>query len=316
VSGPPTSVGVIAHLDNPSVADIERLAVASESAGASWLGIADAFWWRDTWLLAAAAGQVTSTLRVGPVVTNPYLRHPFHTYAAVATLQEMIGDRVILGVGAGGSEVTAAAHVPRDDAGRRIERLIEGLRAVGAGAPLDQASGRRLDVPLVTPRVMVAGRGDGVLRACGRCADDALLWAIPQSDLVRSIGVITGTASAAGRAAPRLVWAPLITHTAADHERARTIAAYGVLNASPALRDAWAVDEQLVAEVRRRLVAGGAAAAADLIPDHVMQDVSVAPDTALLRSRVVELGISAMAVPAHTIDEVGDRVAFARSLLA
>lgn len=311
-----TDVGVIAHLDNPTVADIERLAIASEAAGAAWLGIADAFWWRDTWLLAAAAGRVTTALRIGPVVTNPYLRHPFHTYAAVATLQELIGDRVIVGVGAGGSEVSAAAHISRADAGRRIERLVEGLRAVAGGAPLDPESGRRLDVPFVAPRVLVAGRGDGVLRASGRSADDALLWAIPQSDLARSISVITGAATAVGRPAPRLVWAPLVTHTDADRERARTIAAYGVLNASAALRATWGVDDTLVDEVRRRLVAGGAGAAAELIPDHVVQDVSVVPDATALRARVIELGISAMAVPAHTIDEVGDRVAFARSLLS
>ena len=48
----------------------------------------------------------------------------------------------------------------------------------------------------------------------------------------------------------------------------------------------------------------------------IVQDVSVVPDATLLRTRVAELGISAMAVPAHTIDEVGERVAFARSLLS
>ncbi|MFN8021704.1 MAG: LLM class flavin-dependent oxidoreductase [Acidimicrobiales bacterium] len=309
------SVGVIAHLDNPSVDEIERLAVAAEGAGADWLGIADAFWWRDTWLLAAAAGRATTRLAVGPVVTNPYLRHRFHTYSAIATLQEMIGQRVVLGLGAGGSEVSGAAHIPRDDAGRRIAELVDGLRAVAGGAPLDPASGRRLDVPLVAPRVLVAGRGNGVLRASGRVADDALLWAIPQSDLARSVSVITGAAGAAGRATPRLVWAPLVTHTAADLERARTIAAYGILNASTALRSSWDVGDDLVAEVRRRLVAGGAAAGAQLVPDQVLHDVAVAPDVAAMRARVAELGIGAMAIPAHTIDEVGERVAFARSLL-
>lgn len=56
------SVGVIAHLDNPTIDEIERLAVAAEAAGGDWLGIADAFWWRDTWLLAAAAGFCGQTV--------------------------------------------------------------------------------------------------------------------------------------------------------------------------------------------------------------------------------------------------------------
>ena len=66
----------------------------------------------------------------------------------------------------------------------------------------------------------------------------------------------------------------------------------------------------------RRLVAGGAAAASELVPDQVLRDVAVEPDAGAMRARVGELGIGAMAIPAHTIDEVGERVAFARSLLA
>ena len=193
---------------------------------------------------------------------------------------------------------------------------VGGWRAVAGGATFDPASGRGLEVPLAAPRVVVAGRGNGVLLASGRVADDALLWAIPQSDLARSVSVITDAAAAAGRPSPRLVWAPLVTHTDADLERARTIAAYGILNASAALRATWSVDDDLVDEVRRRLVAGGAVAAAVLVPDQVLRDVAVEPDAAAMRARVAELGIGAMAIPAHTIDEVGERVAFARSLLA
>ena len=96
------SVGLITHIDNPSLADVTALARAAESAGADWLGLPDAFWWRDTWILAAEAARVTQRLAVGPVVTNPYTRHPFVTLAAIATLQDLAGPRVILGVGAGG----------------------------------------------------------------------------------------------------------------------------------------------------------------------------------------------------------------------
>jgi 5,10-methylenetetrahydromethanopterin reductase len=104
------NVGVISHLDNPTLADIVALAEAAEDAEADWLGVADAFWWRDTWLLLATAARATSRLALGPVVTKPYLRHPFHTVAALATLQEVAGERVFVGIGAGGSELRGAAH--------------------------------------------------------------------------------------------------------------------------------------------------------------------------------------------------------------
>ena len=47
--------GVIGHLKNPSVPEVVELAAAAEQAGARWLGLADAFWWRDVWVLLTVA---------------------------------------------------------------------------------------------------------------------------------------------------------------------------------------------------------------------------------------------------------------------
>src|ERR1700736_3560705 len=101
------AVGVISHLPNVSFAQVRALALAAEAAGADWLGLPDAFWWRDTWLLLAEAARVTERIEIGPVVTNSYLRHPFHTLAAVASLQDLAGGRVSLGIRAGGVEGAA-----------------------------------------------------------------------------------------------------------------------------------------------------------------------------------------------------------------
>ncbi len=98
------TVGVIAHIDNPSLDEVRQLACTAEQAGADWLGVADAFWWRDTWLLLAEAARATARIRLGPLVTNPYLRHPFVTVSALASLQDLAGPRVFAGLGAGGSE--------------------------------------------------------------------------------------------------------------------------------------------------------------------------------------------------------------------
>jgi alkanesulfonate monooxygenase SsuD/methylene tetrahydromethanopterin reductase-like flavin-dependent oxidoreductase (luciferase family) len=315
------SVGVIAHLDNPTVADVRALAAAAEQAGADWVGVADAFWWRDTWMLLAEAVKVTERIAVGPMVTNPYLRHPFHTLSALATLQELAGDRVFLGLGAGGSEVSGAAGISRRDAPARVEALAALVREVAAGAPLDAASGRRLDVPLAPLPVQVAGRGDRVLRAAGRCADRAVLWAVPTSDVERSADVVRSGAQArfpgADPSGPELVWAPLVVHGPGDAPRARAIAAYGVLNAGAHLRAAWGADDDLVRDVRAALLAGGASAAASLVPQRVVDDIA-APDPEPDRHAAVAARVGArhMAVPAHDLAVIGDRVAWAREVLA
>src|SRR6266550_6592579 len=98
-------VGVISHLPNVGFDEVRALAKAAEDAGADWLGLPDAFWWRDAWQLLGEAARVTERIEIGPLVTNPYLRHLFHTVAALASLQDLAGPRVFLGLGAGGSEV-------------------------------------------------------------------------------------------------------------------------------------------------------------------------------------------------------------------
>ncbi len=75
-------VGVTCHLLNPTLDEAAALARESEAAGADWLGLPDAFWWRDTWLLVGAALEATERIAIGPMVTNPFLRHPFQTAAA------------------------------------------------------------------------------------------------------------------------------------------------------------------------------------------------------------------------------------------
>src|SRR5437763_13402278 len=128
-------VGVICHLHNVGFDQVPALARAAEDAGADWLGLPDAFWWRDTWMLLAEAARATERIEIGPMVTNPYLRHPFHTVAAVASLQDMAGPRVFVGIGAGGSELSGAAGISRRDAPERVASLARLLRRVARGEP-------------------------------------------------------------------------------------------------------------------------------------------------------------------------------------
>ena len=312
------SVGVITHLRNASIGERVRLARAAEEAGADWIGVPDAFWWRDTWVLLAEVAHATDRIAIGPLVTNPYLRHPFHTAAAVATVQEIAGPRVFVGVGAGGSEVTGAAGVPRTDSPERIVDLARLLRRVADGGPLDPVSGRELEVPLEVPPLLVAGRGAGVLAAAGRVADRALLWAIPSSELAWSIEQIEA-GFAAGREAvsprPELVWTPLVDHDSASREYVRSTAAYSVLNSRRVVREGWGLDDEGTDRLRKRLVAGGAGAAADLVPQRAIDDLILAPDVDALGARAAGLGISGIALPAFDTETVGRRVAWARAVL-
>jgi alkanesulfonate monooxygenase SsuD/methylene tetrahydromethanopterin reductase-like flavin-dependent oxidoreductase (luciferase family) len=312
------SVGLITHLDNPSLADVAALARAAEAAGADWLGLPDAFWWRDTWILAAEAARVTQRLAVGPVVTNPYTRHPFVTLAAVATLQDLAGPRVVLGIGAGGSEVGGAAKISRADAPERTVELAGLIRRVAAGQPLDEESGRGLEVPLVPPRIIVGGRGARMLRAAGEVADDALLWAVPRSELARTVDLVR---QGSARRRPELpdvgiTWAPLAERGKASRALLRRASAYAVLNNRDVTRERWGVGDGLMAQVRQLLLAGDTAKAERLVPDAVAEDLSIPRDVNTAAGVARKLGAAGIALAATNVDEVEEQVAWARSVLA
>jgi 5,10-methylenetetrahydromethanopterin reductase len=316
-------VGVIGHLTNPTVDQVVELAATAESAGAEWLGLADAFWWRDVWILLAHAARATTRLVIGPAMTNPYLRHPFHTVSAIATLQEIAGPRVMLGISAGGSELRVAARVSRRDAPERAADLAGLIRAVAGGAPLDEPSGRRLDVPLSPVPILMAGRGDRMLDAVGRHADRALVWAVPKSDLRRSVARIDAAAcderSAPGER-PAIVWAPLVATDSSAETHLQAVAAYAALNTASEVRRQWGLDDERVASIRARLVQGGTSAAIADVPRAALDDLLFRnPDPPTIATVGREIGATSLAIPGFATSQLPSQIDWARrveSLLA
>ncbi len=137
---------------------------------------------------------------------------------------------------AGGSELTLAAGVDRADAPARARRLIQLVRAVAAGAPLDAASGRHLEVALSPVTILVAGGRDGMLRTAGSHADLALVWAAATSDLERVVGVIRRAAAGRTDGGPQIVWAPLVELA---EDPGADVAGVAVYAASTPMRPRW-----------------------------------------------------------------------------
>ena len=309
-------VGVISHVPNPDVEQAVSLAREAEGGGAGWIGVADAFWWRDVWMLLGEIARATARIEIGPAMTNPYLRHRFHTASALATLQEMAPDRVFCGIAAGGSEVTAAAGISRRDAAERVRELVGFLDDVAATGSLDLASGRGLDVDLAPMPTLIAGRGDAMLRTAGAVADRVLLWAIPASDLERSVAVITQ--GARGRElAPELIWAPLVRHADSPETSIMHVAVYASLNTHDSIRRGWGLDQALVEAIRGELVRGDTAGAAALVPAPALADLLFEdPDPAPIAARARSLGVTSLAVPGFDPATVAGHVRWAASVEA
>jgi F420-dependent oxidoreductase-like protein len=82
----------------------------------------------DAWAVLAGLARETSTIRLGSLVSPATFRTPGNLAKVVATVDEMAGGRIEVGVGAGWHEHEHEAHgFPFPPMGERAERLEETL---------------------------------------------------------------------------------------------------------------------------------------------------------------------------------------------
>jgi alkanesulfonate monooxygenase SsuD/methylene tetrahydromethanopterin reductase-like flavin-dependent oxidoreductase (luciferase family) len=138
----------------------------------------------ECWTALTALTATTRTLTAVPLVlANPY-RHPALVAKMAATLDDLSGGRLVLGIGAGGAPGDAAAFgVPWDTTPARVAALVEAIQVMrllwrGGGSfagrfyRLDGASGHPRPARAGGPPLLIGGHGERqVLRAVAGHAD-------------------------------------------------------------------------------------------------------------------------------------------------
>jgi probable F420-dependent oxidoreductase len=203
--------------------------------------------------LTALAWLAGRTERIGlgtGVLILPY-RPPLPTAKAIATVQELSGGRLLLGVGAGWMEPEfRALGVPRARRGRATDETLDFLRRCFAEDVVEAHGQRFLFLPRPPrPPIYVGGAGDHALRRAVRFGDGWLPMTPDAAKLAPQVARLRQIASEAGRPTPEVVaftgFDPRAPERAADQVAA--------------LREAGAT----------RLVAGARYATADDFARHV-----------------------------------------------
>lgn len=183
-----------------TIARTLELTRRAESAGFThgWLFDSHVLWKEPYPLLTLMAGA-TERLRLGTCVTNPATREPSVTASALATLNEISGGRMDLGIGRGDSARRVLGKPPTtmktlEEAVHVISELVEGRPVEYEGTTLQMAwsSGHRLPV-------WIAGYGPLALKLTARVADGVILQ-LADPDLIRwLVGQLHQAAREVGR---------------------------------------------------------------------------------------------------------------------
>jgi alkanesulfonate monooxygenase SsuD/methylene tetrahydromethanopterin reductase-like flavin-dependent oxidoreductase (luciferase family) len=157
----------------------------------------------ECWTTLTAIAAVVPRIAIGPMVLNVANRDPGTLAVMAATLQEVSGGRLLLGLGAGGgletpyaAEQQAFGRAVLGDAARRaaVEAAVATLRSAWSGTVGGTGGFLQPDPP---PPVIVGGFGPKMAELAGRVADGINLPGGP--GLARLLDVARAARASSGR---------------------------------------------------------------------------------------------------------------------
>lgn len=223
-----TGVGLFGTEPAPRMVELMKLA---ESLGYEhcWVGDSQNIW-RECYTMMAAAGVQTNRIVFGTGVTNATTRHLSALASTWATLGELTGGRVALGIGTGDSSLRTMGLKPLKLA--ELEAAVASLRALFGGDEVLEDNSRasyRLQwtKPARIP-IYIAASAPKILQLAGRIADGVIMLVGTDPRFVEAaLARVELGARESGRQLSDLhivLWTPAAicdtTHEAADLVRA------------------------------------------------------------------------------------------------
>jgi len=125
-----------------SVSDMRGLAAKSESMGYDSLWLHESLFQRDVVTYLAAMASSTKSIKLASGVINTYTRHPVAAATTFATLSELSGGRVILGLGLGSfPTIPLIGHqifpVEKSRPLKRMKEFVDVVKLVWGGGKVD-----------------------------------------------------------------------------------------------------------------------------------------------------------------------------------
>jgi alkanesulfonate monooxygenase SsuD/methylene tetrahydromethanopterin reductase-like flavin-dependent oxidoreductase (luciferase family) len=157
--------------------------------------------WQESFALLPLAAAATTRMQLGHCVTNPGVREPTVTASWYATMQDISGGRMVMGVGRGDSSrrVLGLQPVKVDEFERQIrmmKELMNGRKVEWNGNEIELAW-RRQDLPEIP--MHVAGYGPRALGVAGRLGDGVIIQLADPQIIQWTMATAREAAAAAGR---------------------------------------------------------------------------------------------------------------------
>ncbi|MEL4319162.1 TIGR03842 family LLM class F420-dependent oxidoreductase [Leifsonia sp. YIM 134122] len=185
---------------NPPASRTVQLAKLAENHGFSHVWTFDShLLWQEPYVIYSAILAETRKVIVGPMVTNPATRDWTVTASVFATLNEMYGNRTIVGIGRGDSAVRVTNGAPTTL--KTLRESIHVIRELGNSRSVEY-NGSQLQFPWSRGSeldVWVAAYGPLALKLTGEVGDGFILQLADLDIAAWMIKTVRDAAEAVGR---------------------------------------------------------------------------------------------------------------------
>ena len=292
----------------PDATEMARLAGLAEKAGFESIWLAETRFTRDAIISATAVGLGTATVRVGTAAVNVFTRGAALTAVTFAGLDELTGGRTVLGIGAGSEHVLAAQGYRYNRPLARLREQVAAIRAVWRGEDFEgefvRITGVRLDfaAPRLEVPIYLAVSGPKSLAYAGEAADGVILdVCTPVAHVEAAARAVAATARKAGREPSAVEIAGMLLVGVDGPERtARSLLAPIVatyLTRFPTLAAVVGLPQEEIDGYVALAETDGVAAVAAVLPDEVIDRLTVNGSPERCRERIAEYRRSGLDLP-------------------
>ena len=189
----------IEFVPNQPLDEIVKLVKLAEDVGFEYAWITDHYNNKNVYETLALIASATETIKMGPGVTNPYVRSPAISASAIATIDEISEGRATFGIGPGDKATFDALGIEWTKPVSTIKAAIADINTLLAGdkteggAQLGGAKAVQEHIP-----IYMGAQGPKMLETAGEIADGVLINASNPKDYEAAMPMIKKGLAAAG----------------------------------------------------------------------------------------------------------------------
>lgn len=181
----------IEFVPNQPLDEITKLVKLAEDVGFEYAWITDHYNNKNVYETLALLATETETIKMGPGVTNPYVRSPAVAASAIATIDELSEGRATFGIGPGDKATFDALGIEWTKPVTTIKNAIADINTLLAGNKTEAgaALGGVKAVQEAIP-IYMGAQGPKMLETAGEIADGVLINASNPKDYEAAMPMI------------------------------------------------------------------------------------------------------------------------------